>query len=318
MRNPVLKSSTLLLPACALTLALLASACQPAANTNTNTANANASASPASNVNANPVTATDTGPMIETREPDKYRATLVVTAEASGGNNPNIPALTAEVARDGDARRISFKMPSGEPIIYLDRPDKRYVLLPNRKQYAELTQEALGFDVARVMTPGQMVQYLKQQRGYERVGEEQVEGRTAVKYRYAGTAKTGTAAGDVKAETFVYVDKDTGLPLRSEMSSEATGNVQGVKALKVVAVMRDISTDVDASQFDVPQGLNKVDPQQVRQQVDAFVAIAKVFLANMINAQQQQQGGGAGSGSGSGADSSSSPAASVSPSPVGP
>jgi hypothetical protein len=301
-----LKPSTLLFLTATLALALFGSACQqPASNANTNTATANANTSPTMNVNASPTTA-DAGPTIETKEPDKYRATLTLTAEATGGggSTPNIPKLSADVSRDGDSRRISFKMPNGEPVVYLDRTDKRYAILPNRKQYAELTQEALGFDVARMMTPGQMVQHLKQQRGYERVGEEPMDGRTAVKYRYAGTTQTGTAAGEVKAETFVYIDKDTGLPLRAEMTSEATGNVQGVKGLKIVAVMSDISTDVPATEFEVPQGYSKVDPQQVRQQVDAFAAIAKVFLVNMMNAQQQQ------------GSSSPSPNASMSPSPA--
>ena len=306
MRIFALKPTTLLSLSATLALALCGSACQQSAsNANTNTATANANTSPAMNANANS-SPTEAGPTIETREPDKYRATLVLTAEATGGssNTPNLPKLSADVARDGDSRRISFKMPNGEPVVYLDRADKRYAILPNRKQYAELTQEALGFDVARMMTPGQMVQYLKQQRGYERVGEEQMNGRTVVKYRYAGTTQTSTAAGEVKAETFVYIDKDTGLPLRAELSSQASGNVQGVKGLNIVAVLSDLSTDVDPSQFEVPQGFSKVDPQQVRQQVDAFVAIAKVFILNMVN--QQQQGG----------SSSASPNASMSPSPA--
>jgi hypothetical protein len=315
MRISAFKPSTPLLFSATLALAILACACQQTTTTTTgNTANANTTSSPASNVNASPATSSDTGPGIETREPDKYRATLVLTAEATGGgSNPNIPALSAEVARNGDTRRISFKMPNGEPIIYLDRSDKRYAVLPNRKQYAELTQEALGFDVARMMTPGQMVQYLKQQRGYERVGEEQMDGRTVVRYRYAGTTQTGTAAGEVKAETFVLVDKDTGLPLRTELTSEASGNVQGVKGLRIVAVMKDISTDVDPAQFDLPQGYNKVDPQQVRQQVDAFVAIARVFLLNMVN---QQQGGTTNTTPAPAA--SASPSASASTTPVNP
>jgi hypothetical protein len=321
MRIFALKPSTLLSLSAMFALCIFACACQQAAtNANTNTAAANANSSPSMNVNASPATA-DAGPTIETREPDKYRATLTLTAEATGGgSSPNIPKLTADVARDGDTRRISFKLPNGEPVIYLDRADKRYAILPNRKQYAELTQEALGFDVARLMTPGQMVQYLKQQRGYERVGEEQMDGRSVIKYRYAGTTQTGTAAGEVKAETFVYVDKETGLPLRSELSSEATGNVQGVKGIKMVAVMSDISTDVDPAQFELPPGLKQVDPQQVRQQVDAFVAIAKVFILNMVNQQQQQQGGNTNSNSSAtpGASMSPSPAASSSTTPVAP
>jgi hypothetical protein len=86
--------------------------------------------------------------------------------------------------------------------------------------------------------------------------------------------------------------------------------------LKIVAVMSNISTDVPATDFEVPQGLSKVDPQQVRQQVDAFAAIARVFLLNIINAQQQQQGSS--SGASPNASMSPSPAASPSTTPVNP
>jgi hypothetical protein len=234
------------------------------------------------NVNASPSPA-DAGTSFAAKEPDKYRATVVLTAETTGdAGNRTIPTLSAEVARDGGTRRVSFKLPNGEQVVYLDQPDKRYLVLPNRKQYAELTSETLGFSLARMMTPGQIVDQLKQKRGYERVGEEQVEGRAAVKYRYAGTAQTGTQAGEVKSETFVYVDKETGLPLRSELTSTASNEVKGVKGVKVVAVMKDISTDVDAKQFELPQDYSKVDSQQLRQQVEALVAVAKVFLNNLL------------------------------------
>jgi hypothetical protein len=135
------------------------------------------------------------------------------------------------------------------------------------------------------MTPGQLVSYLEKQKGYERVGEEQMNGRTAEKYRYAGTAKTGTQAGDIKSEAFVYVDKETGLPLRAELYSEATGNVQGAKGAKVVAEMRDIQTNVEPSLFEVPPGLKQVTPEQVRQQIDALTAtvaaVVRALLSNM-------------------------------------
>ncbi|HSD48065.1 MAG TPA: hypothetical protein VLB87_15675, partial [Pyrinomonadaceae bacterium] len=88
-----------------------------------------------------------------------------------------------------------------------------------------------------------------------------------------------------KTESFVYIDKDTGLPLRAELFSEASGNVQGVKGATVVAEMRDISTDVDQSLFEVPAGYNKVSEQQVRAQVNAITnmiaAVLRTLLTNM-------------------------------------
>ena len=74
----------------------------------------------------------------------------------------------------------------------------------------------------------------------------------------------------METDAFIYVDKDTGLPLRAELFSEASGNVQGVKGAKIVAEMRNITTDVQPSLFEVPTGLNKVSEQQVRAQIDAI------------------------------------------------
>ena len=122
-------------------------------------------------------------------------------------------------------------------------------------------------------------------KGVEAVGEEPINGRTALKYRYSLTSKTGTSAGDVNTESFVYVDKETGLPLRTELLSEASGNVQGVKAAKIVAELRDINTDVDPTFFEVPAGLNKVPAEQVRAQIDAVTstvaAVLRTLLTNM-------------------------------------
>jgi hypothetical protein len=92
----------------------------------------------------------------------------------------------------------------------------------------------------------------------------------------------------VNTESFVYIDKETGLPLRAELYGEASGNVQGVKGAKIVAEMRDITTNVDPSYFEVPAGFNKVPEAQVRAQVDAvtntIAAVLRTLLTNMNTA----------------------------------
>ena len=279
-----LKISTHLYGVLILSLVITEAACQqaPVATTNANVTNTgNANTQVAANTSASPA-ATDMGSTIETREPEKYQATLVVTAETTGGERSvAIPPLSVEVARNGADRRYAFKLPTGEQVIYLDRADKRYIIAPGRKQYAELTPEVTGFEVPRTMTPGQIVAQLQKQPGYERVGEEQMNGRTVVKYRFVGTARTGTQAGDVKSETFVFIDKETGLPLRSEMFGEATGNVQGVKSGRIVAELRDIQQDVAPTLFEVPTDMRKVTPEEVRQQVNLLVSIAGALLKNL-------------------------------------
>jgi len=286
MKPGVLKTSRSI---CLLTISILilvGSACQKVdTNANSNLA-ANANTSPA---NANANLSPETISAIAAREPEKYRATLVFSAETEGGEKTvGIPTLSAEVARNGADRRVSFKLPDGSDLIYLEQGDKHIVIAPGRKQYAELTPEATGFQLQKLMTPGQIVSYLERLKGVERVGEETMNGRAADKYRYATTTNTSTSAGEVKSEAFVYVDKETGLPLRAELYSEASGNVQGVKGAKIVAEMRDISTNVEESLFQVPAGLNKVPPEQVRSQIDAITntiaAVIKALLTNMSTA----------------------------------
>jgi hypothetical protein len=248
-------------------------------NINTNVSNANVAPANA-NVTTAPIST------LAAKEPERYKATLVFTAETEGGEKTiGIPTLTAEVARNGDDRRVSFKLPDGSDLIYLDHAGVPYAIAPGRKQYAELTKEATGFQLHKLMTPGQIVSYLDKLKGIEAAGEETVNGRTALKYRYAKAANTNSSAGTVNTESFIFIDKETGLPLRAEILGEATGNVQGVKGAKIVAEMRDITTDVDPKFFEVPAGLNKVPEEQVRAQVNALIAtVAAIFrtvLANM-------------------------------------
>jgi hypothetical protein len=283
-------------------LAFVAGGCQRADNTNTIAVNTNTSPT---NLNANlsPSPAT----ISVAREPEKYRGTLVFSAETDGGDKTiGIPSLSADVARNGADRRVAFKLPDGSDLIYLEKGDLHIVIAPARKQYAELTSEATGFQLQKMMTAGQIVSYLEKLKGVERVGDDTMNGRPADKYRYTNTTNTTTAAGQVNTEAFFYVDKETGLPLKAELFSQASGSVNGVKGAKIVAEMRDISTTVDDSLFEVPAGLNKVPPEQVRAQIDSFTntvaALIRALVSNMNTA----------------ATTSASPSATitVSPSPV--
>lgn len=266
-------------------VAVAASACSRGANVNTNlnaniNANVNANATGA-NVNASTAPST-----IAAREPETYKGTIVFTAQTEGGDRTiGIPTLSADVARSGNDRRLSFKLPDGSDLVYLEKGGIQYGISPARRQYAELTPEATGFQLHRLMTPGQLVAHLDRLRGIELVGEEQLAGRTAMKYRYARTAQTQTTAGEVKTESFVFVDKETGLPLRAELFSEASGNVQGVKGANVVAEMRDITTNVDASLFEIPPGYNKVPEAQVRAQVDAVANTLLAVLRTLLQSR---------------------------------
>lgn len=289
----------LLIAALVATAALASVGCQSSENTNAaanaNGSNANTSVNINSNSNANMTNSTvttSTGQTIEAREPDKYSATVTIAASTSGQQRA-AGQTEIKVARNGADRRyaIDTKLPGLGEIVYLEKGDKHYVIMPTRKQYAELTQEMTGvnMEAVRAMTPGQIVAFVERQQGVERVGEETLNTRQVIKYRAAGKAQTQSSAGQVQGETFIYVDKETGLPLRVEGFSAATGNVQGVSGGNLVAEMKDLKTDVDPTQFELPQDYKQITAEEVKQQMAQLTQLLQQVMA-FVN-QQQQQGG---------------------------
>lgn len=270
----------------------------PAGNSGTNTVSTgNNSNNLNININSNAVATSNSntnstgGTTIDAKEPDTYQATVSIKFETMGDQKMSMPTIQANVARSGDDRRMEFSLPNGEKLIYLDKGGRQLVISPSRKQYAELNKESLGFEVRRMLMPGEIVNQVKNVKGVERVGEEQLSGRTVVKYRYGATASTGTQAGQVNTESFVYVDKETSLPLRSETVSQAqSGNVQGVSGIRAGTEMTNVSTTVDPSLFaDPPADYKKVEPDQVRQQVESVFNMVMAILPRLIQSGQQSQ-----------------------------
>jgi hypothetical protein len=276
--------------AAAAVFALAAAGCQQAVETSNTAANANGNSTVNINgSNANMTTSTvqtNTGQTIQAREPDKYTATMVATLATAGQQQAQGKA-ESKVARNGADRRYSVTVPVLGELVFLDKADKRYVIINGRKQYAELTQEMTGvnMDQVRSMTPGQLVAFVTKQQGVTQVGEETFNGRPAIKYRATGGTQTQTTAGQVKGETFIYVDKETGLPLRIEGFGQSTGNVQGVTGGNVVIETRDLKTDVNPTDFEIPQGYKQLTPEEVRAQVAQLGQLIQGVLA-FINAQQ--------------------------------
>src|SRR5829696_9229214 len=275
--------------AAAAAFALAAAGCQQATETSNTTANTNGNSTVninGSNTNMTTSTVqTNTGQTIEAREPEKYTATMVATLATSGQQQQKGEA-TIKVARNGADRRYSVTVPVVGELVFLDKADKRYVIMHGRKQYAELTQEMTGVNVdqLRSMTPGQLVALVTKQQGVTQVGEETFNGRPAVKYRATGGTQTQTTAGQVKGETFIYVDKETGLPLRIEGFGQTSGNVQGITGGNVVIETRDLKTDVNPADFELPQGYKQLSPEEVKQRV-AQLAQGLQMLMSFINSQ---------------------------------
>ena len=272
--------------------ALIPAGCgTPTGNTNLTAVNTNANAtnSLANSSNINAIPANPTGSAVDAREPEQYQANVRLTLETIGqAQKASLPTLGATVARSGADRAMEFKLPNSETVIYLEKGNQNYLLLPNRKQYAELNEQSLGFEVRRLMMPAEIVQQVKSIPGLRLVGEENMNGRTVTKYAYSGTADTQTQAGTVATESFLIVDKETGLPLRSETvsQSQSGANVQGVQGLRVVTEMTDIEATPDPNKFVLPTDYQKIDPETVRAQVNLIFNAVAALVGQAIQQAQ--------------------------------
>jgi hypothetical protein len=265
------------------------------ANVSTNRVNANVNLSNTFNTNSNiNATTTSVDPnsaITETKEPDQYQAIVQLKLQATGDNKQaNLPTIQANVARSGADRRMEFNLPTGEKVLYIDKAGTTHIVLPNRKQYAVLDKQNLGFDVRQLMMPEQIVSQVRAVKGVERVGEENVNGRQVIKYRFGSVTNTQTQAGQVATESFFLIDKETGLPVHSEtVSLTQNGNVQGFKGFRVITEMSDIKADVTPDLFNVPADFQKIDAAQVKSQAEMIFNAVGLLLNQALNSPQQTQ-----------------------------
>jgi len=270
---------------------------QPTTNNNSTVANSNSALTINTNIsNANPGNTNGSvvslsGPVIETKEPEQYQATVTLKFETSGEQKMSSPPLRAEVARDGTNRRMEFSLPNGEKYVYLDLGGRQLIVAPTKKQYAELDKQSTGFEVRRFLMPEQIVGQIKNLKGIEQIGEEKFNGRDAVKYRIGAATDTKSQAGTVQTESFILVDKETSLPLLSETNSEAQGNsVNGIKGVRLVTEMSNIKTSVDQTLFQEPTDFAKVPPEQIKAQVDQIFSVAVALIGQMMKNAPQSTG----------------------------
>jgi hypothetical protein len=222
---------------------------------------------------------------LEAREPDSYSATTTITVQPTG-NTPraNVPPMQFTFARVGaENRRVSFKLPDpvGE-VVYLEKGAQKYLIFPTRKQYVDLDPEELGFRLGNMMSPVSAIKRLKERAQYENLGTELVNGRTAVKYRFKGAADTHTKAGTVQADSLVYVDQETGLPLRSEIETASTSGA----GARIVTETGSLELSPDPSLFEIPTGMKQVSSSELKQQVQGFVNTIRV-LAGYLREQTE-------------------------------
>ena len=268
----------------AMALALISFGCTSAPVANSNSpANTNANANVSDTANANAAAGSASSPF-SAKEPERYSMKMAITGQAEASNRQGNAQWEIDFARMDANRRWAIKFPSiNQEVIYLEKPGLKYLVLPSRNQYVELDPDALGIPLGNMMTPSAMIERL-QSRPHENLGTEPVNGRPATKYKFSGAANTGTQAGTVQADSFVYIDQETGLPLRADLNAVASSGASARGMLET----RDIHLNPDPTLFEVPTGYKKVTSEELKQQIQNFIMFVRAvapYLGQQIAVQ---------------------------------
>lgn len=200
---------------------------------------------------------TSTTPPFATKEPERYQAVRITTITKT---STSVPAETQTVrvfiARDGEKRREGYENSTGEQSIYLENAQGRYLLLPAKNSYANLSatdtppdSRALA-DQAAEVSVDRLLHESPSEARYEKLGIETLNGRTTTKFRVT-RAESNTGSG-AESETLIWIDEQLGLPIRSETTFSRDHNS------KVLMELRDISLDVDARLFELPEDYKQI------------------------------------------------------------
>ncbi len=200
------------------------------------------------NENARTDTVVSSTPPFQTKEPDRYRAIRNITVVAANGQTLTTKNL---IARDGDLRRSESQVAS-KTVAYLERPEGKFVLLPDEKIYAEVapdtslptTQDPETLE----RSPEGLLHADVGNTSYEKLGKEAIGQRGTDKYRVVVNA--ASAASVSVSETLIWIDEALGMPIKSETKS-ADGT-------RVLMELSDISVDVDNVLFQIPKDYQKI------------------------------------------------------------
>lgn len=232
--------------------------------------NANSTAdggvNPNGNANAGSPAVSTQPAAVDFKEPERYSVGMTISAQAVAEAPTSMATQQFGFAKLGSDRRWSFALPAPlGHIVYLEKSGLKYLVLIDRNQYVELAPGAPGFEPAGVLTPSAIAEQLKPHSRYEQLGLEPVNGRTTMKYRITG-------AGDAR-NGMIFVDQETGFPLRYELTGVPTPGTN----LRVIVEARDVHFNPDRLQFDVPAGMKKITPQEAKSQIESVAASLRFF-----------------------------------------
>ena len=196
-------------------------------------------------------------PPFQTKEPSRYSALRTITIVNAAGESL---VTKTSVARDGESRRHESTVAS-KTTVYLDVPEGKFVLLPDEKVYADLTDESqISADKDEDglnSSPDALLHTDAGSTSYQKVGAESVAGRNANKYRIVVNSSSATNVS--QSETLMWIDEALQMPIKSETkSSDGT---------RVTMEVSEIKLEVDRNLFRVPENYKKLTFTELRKRL---------------------------------------------------
>ena len=197
----------------------------------------------ATDTNASAISST---PPFEIAEPERYRATRTITTTNANGQTL---VTKSSIARDGEQRRDESDS-AGQRVIYLTLNEERFVLLPDEKIYAAVTNDAPDtVEQESETSPDRLLHTELVTPGYQKLGAEMIAGRSLQKYRVLVNSSAG--ANVSVGETLLWFDEALHMPVKTEISSP--------DGTRVTTEMSDVVLSVDKHLFEIPKDYRKID-----------------------------------------------------------
>lgn len=194
-------------------------------------------------------------PPFQTKEPDRYSALRTITTVSVTGQTE---VTKNKIARDGEQRRDETDI-DGVRVVYLELKEGSFVLLPDQKQFADLseTDPATGREDDPETLADLMLHADPKASTYQRLGAETIGGRNTQKYRVV--VNTSSDANVSVSETVMWIDDALQMPIKSELKSSSG-------ALSTME-LSEITLKVDQSLFLLPKDYEKIPFEDFRKRL---------------------------------------------------
>jgi hypothetical protein len=197
------------------------------------------------------------------KEPEKYGAKIVFAFKWEE-TEPNFIEQTTFVWRDGANRRLDFETTEGRQISRLETADgKRFLLVPQRKIYAEISGAASENFAATIPEERSLAHLLYSKPAdatFQKIGVETIDGKQLTKYLVDFGALR--EAENARTETAVWIDETSGLPIKTEITAIVDNKPSGAKS---VVELRDFKTEVEPQIFAVPSDFRRISVKEIQE-----------------------------------------------------